>query len=92
MRREYEGHEPTREQCMLGATLANALKALCLAPKHDDLDPLDWKAPLDDDAHAVDAALAARVAAVVSVWQGGYGQTVADARLLLETALEICKG
>lgn len=92
MRREYEGHEPTREQCMLGATLANALKALCLAPKHDDLDPLDWKAPLDDDAHAVDAALAPTVAAVVSVWQGGYPQTVADARLLLDTALEICKG
>jgi hypothetical protein len=39
----------------------------------------------------VDAALAARVAAVVSVWHGGDGQTVADTMLLLETALEICK-
>jgi len=37
------------------------------------------------------AALAPTVAAVVSVWQGRYPQTVADAKLLLETALEVCK-
>ena len=89
-RREYEGNGPTREQCMLGATLANAVKALCPAPKHDDLHPLNWTTPLWDRVRSPDAALAIRVASVVSVWQGSDWQTVADARLLLEEALEVC--
>lgn len=89
-RRDYEGHEPTREQCMLGATLANAVKALCPAPRLDDLNPLNLTSPLDDSMKAPDAALADRVAAVVSAWQGRDRQTVADARLLLKTALDVC--
>ena len=90
VRRKYEGNEPTREQCMLGATLANAVKALGPAPRPDDLNPLNWRSPLYDDMHTPDAALAARVASVVSAWQGRDRQTVADARLLLTTALDAC--
>jgi len=90
VRRKYEGNEPTREQCMLGATLANAVKALAPAPRPDDLDPLNWRSPLYDHMHTPDAALADRVAAVVSTWQGRDRQTVADARLLLTTALDAC--
>jgi len=88
---QHEGNEPTREQCMLGATLANAIKALRLASKHDDLDPLNWTSPLADRAPKMDTALAPGAAAVVSLWQGGYPQTVADARLLLETARGMCE-
>jgi len=90
VRRRSEGNEPTREQCMLGATLANAVKALAPAPRPDDLNPLNWRSPLCDDIHAPDAALADRVASIVSAWQGSYLQTVADARLLLKTALDVC--
>lgn len=89
-RRKYEGNEPTREQCMLGVTLANAVRALCPAPKHDNLDSLDWTSPLFGQVRMPDADLAIRVAAVVSAWQGCDSQTVADTRLLLEEALEIC--
>ena len=91
VRRKHEGSEPTREQCMLGATLANAIKALRLAPKHDDLDSMNWTWPLADHSPATDISLAPGAAAVVSRWQGRNPQTLADARLLLETALDTCK-
>ena len=90
VRRKYEGNEPTREQCMLGVTLANAMKTQCPAPRPDELNPRNIQSPLNDGVKAPDAALAARVAAVVSTWQGRDRQTVADARLLLTAALRAC--
>ncbi|MGB2984414.1 MAG: hypothetical protein WBE26_00910 [Phycisphaerae bacterium] len=61
-RREYEGHEPTREQCMLGATLANALKAMCPAPRYDNLNPLVQTHPLEPYLNTLDETSARRVA------------------------------